>query len=229
MAKPFKVDTSAIGKFQNGKLYTLQEIADIAGTTHSTMYLATENGDLKTKKIKRAGKGSPFCSAALGEDVRGWLLKKSGGQDVGAKTPERKIYEFMLSYQSKHGKPPIINDIATAVSMSPAYVKKALVILLDRGYVQELVPGAFFEAIPDDQRYRPNPLLGETDGAHCNRCGVALVWPQHVTPEAVAALAKRATVSDKRTWEEAIDRAQDLVRDMLTSDGVHCAMCAKGQ
>ncbi|MCA9979243.1 MAG: hypothetical protein KDD89_00345, partial [Anaerolineales bacterium] len=104
---------------KNGKLYKLQEIADIAGTTHSTMYLATENGDLKTKKIKRAGKGSPFCS-----------------------------------------------------SMSPAYVKKALAILLDRGYVQELVNGAFFEAIPDDQRHRPNPLLGETDGARC-RCGVA--------------------------------------------------------
>ena len=227
MAKPFKVDTSAIGKFKNGKLYTLQEIADIAGTTHSTMYLATENGDLKKRKIKRTGKGSPFCSAALGEDVREWLLRKSGEHDVGAKTPERKIYEFMLSYQKRNGKPPIINEISTAVSMSPAYVKMALGILQDRGYVQEIVPGALFEAIPDDQRHRPNPLLGETDGARC-RCGVALVWPQHVTPESVAALAERATVSDKRTWEEAIDRAQDLVRDMLTSDGVHCAMCARG-
>lgn len=210
MAKPFKVDTSAIGKFQNGKLYTLQEIADIAGTTHSTMYLATE-----------------ICSAALGEDVREWLLKKSNEQSVGTKTPEHKIYEFMLSYQKRHGKPPIIKDIGAGVGMSPAYVKRALVILLDRGYVQELVNGALYEAIPDEHRHRPNPLLGETGGAHC-RCGVALVWPQHITPEAVAALAERATVAYQRTWEEAIDRAQYLVRDMLTSDGVHCGLCARG-
>lgn len=227
MVKQIEVNARAIHKLEDGKRYTLQEIVDLASVKNSTVYLAITSGELPHEKIEIVEGGEKFYYSILGEDARAWLLGKTRKEVALAGTTEHKVYEFMLSYQTRHGKPPIINEISTAVAMSPAYVKRALGILQDKGYVRELVPGAFFEAIPDEQRHRPNPLLGETDGARC-RCGVALVWPQHITPDAVAALAERATVVYPRTWEEAVSRAQDLVRDMLTSDGVHCALCARG-
>lgn len=227
MVKQIEVDARSIRKLEDGKRYTLQEIVDLTSAKNATIYLAITSGELAHEKVPIA-EGGKFYYSILGEDARAWLLGKTRKEVALAGTTEHKAYEFMLSYQARHGKPPIINDIATAVRMSPAYVKRALGILQDKGYVRELVNGALFEAIPDEQRHRPNPLLGETGGARCNRCGGALVWPKHISTKSLIAFAERTTVSDKRTWEEAIDRAQDIARDMLTNDGVHCAMCARG-